>query len=326
MSLDIDDYIAKEVHACEYTLDDYTTEPARWCKGCGAHGALGAVQRMLRENNEAPENVITVSGIGCSSRFPHYLKTYGFHTLHGRALPVSVGVSLARPEMKLLTVMGDGDCFSIGGNHWLHTLRYNINATVIILDNEIYALTKKQASPTSRQGTMSNTSPRGSYLEPLNPLSIVLGVTNLSFVAQTASWLPGHMQATLDRAWKHKGLAFVRILQRCPVFMPDAFSGASAEFPAQFLEHCSGITPDKGILRNAPTVAHDPSDINAAQKIAANAHKDLEPLGLLYLNTEVPTYNEVRYSHVQQSDKFAKAELLNQYLDSYAIGNPNEEG
>lgn len=320
MTFAIDDFIEKEETCGSYELADYATETARWCKGCGGHGALGALQRMLRDNQEAPENVVCVSGIGCSSRFPHYLRAYGFHTLHGRALPVSVGVSLARPELKLLTVMGDGDCFSIGGNHWIHTLRYNINGMVMVLDNEIYALTKKQVSPTSRLGTVSNTSPRGSYLEPMNPLSIVLGITNISFVAQTASWLPGHMQATLDRAWKHKGLAFVRILQRCPVFMPKAFQGGSPDFPGKFLESIEGIPVDKGILRDAPVVAHDPRNINAAQSIAANAHMDREPLGLIYYNPEVPTYNEVRYSRVATVDRKAKAGLLAQYMDRYAVG------
>lgn len=320
MEFSLDEFIPKEDSCSTYELKDYTTEQARWCSGCGGHGALGALQRMLRDNQEAPENVVCVSGIGCSSRFPHYLRAYGFHTLHGRALPVSVGVSLARPDLKLLTVMGDGDCFSIGGNHWIHTLRYNINGMVLVLDNEIYALTKKQVSPTSRLGQHSNTSPRGSYLEPMNPLSISLGITNISFVAQTASWLPGHMQATLEKAWKHKGLAFVRILQRCPVFMPQAFAGGTSSFPGLFLESANGIPVDKGILRDAPVMAHDPSDLNAAQAIAAQAHVGKEPLGLLYYNPEVPTYNEIRYSKVAMVDREAKAKLLDKYLDRYTVG------
>ncbi len=319
MSLTIDDFVQKEESTCSYGMDDYTTEAARWCKGCGGHGALGALQRMLRDNQVHPEEVVCVSGIGCSSRFPHYLRAYGFHTLHGRALPVSVGVSLARPELKLLTVMGDGDCFSIGGNHWLHTLRYNINSMVMVLDNEIYALTKKQVSPTSRIGTVSNTSPRGSYLEPLNPLSVALGISNISFIAQTASWLPGHMQATLEKAWKHKGLAFVRILQRCPVFMPNAFQGGSVDFPGKFLESPEGIPVDKGILRDAPVVAHDPRNINAAQAVAANSHMEKEPLGLIYYNPEVPTYSDIRYSKVATVDRKAKAKLLDDYLTRYSV-------
>ncbi|HSQ41242.1 MAG TPA: thiamine pyrophosphate-dependent enzyme [Fibrobacteraceae bacterium] len=325
MTLPIEDFIPKEECCSTYGLDDYSTETARWCKGCGGHSVLGALQRMLRDHQEAPENLVCVSGIGCSSRFPHYLRAYGFHTLHGRALPVSVGVSLARPELKLLTIMGDGDCFSIGGNHWLHTLRYNINTMVVVLDNEIYALTKKQMSPTSRLGTITNTSPRGSYLEPMNPLSIALGVTNISFVAQTASWLPGHLQATLDKAWQHKGLAFVRVLQRCPVYMPGAFSSANADFPAMFLESPEGIPVDKGILREAPTVVHSPRDINAAQAIAARSLMDREPLGLIYYNPDVPTYTDVRYSRMAKVDRVAKAKLLDQYLDHYSVGTATGE-
>jgi 2-oxoglutarate ferredoxin oxidoreductase subunit beta len=154
----------------------------------------------------------------------------------------------------------------------------------------------------------------------MNPLSIVLGITNISFVAQTASWLPGHMQATLEKAWKHKGLAFVRILQRCPVFMPNAFQGGSPDFLGKFLESPEGIVADKGILKSAPVVAHDPRNLNAAQAIAAAAHKDREPLGLIYYNPEVPTYHEVRYGKVKPVDRKTKAELLERYFDRYTIG------
>jgi 2-oxoglutarate ferredoxin oxidoreductase subunit beta len=317
MGLTIDDFLEKEVTACDYNIEDYEKEVPRWCKGCGDHSALGGLQRMLRDNQEDPENVICVSGIGCSSRFPHYLKTYGFHTLHGRALPVTVGVSLARPEKKLLTVMGDGDCFSIGGNHWLHTLRYNINALVMVLDNEIYALTKKQSSPTSPQGNISNTTPRGAYLDALNPLSVVLGITNISFVAQTATWLPAHMEATFKLAWQHKGLAFVRVLQRCPIYMPSAFDGGGKEFPAKFLESKHGVPIEKGILKDAPVIQHDPFDINEAQAIAVKGKE--EPIGLIYYNPDVPTYNDIRYSYVTNVDRETKMKLLDNYLDRYTV-------
>ena len=127
-----------------HSLDDYESEKPRWCRGCGDHGVLVALQRVLSKNNLDPENVVSVSGIGCSSRLPHYLNTYGFHGIHGRALPIATGVRLSRPELPVIVTMGDGDCFSIGGNHWLHAIRYNINAVVLVLDNAVYALTKMQ--------------------------------------------------------------------------------------------------------------------------------------------------------------------------------------
>ena len=132
-----------------------------------------------------------VSGIGCSSRFPHYMKTYGFHGIHGRALPIAEGVKMARPDLNVFVNTGDGDCCSIGAAHWIHAIRYNMNLTVFLHDNQIYGLTKKQASPTSPIGTKSNTTPRGSYLEALNPLTVTLGVQNVSFVAQAVDWIPG---------------------------------------------------------------------------------------------------------------------------------------
>jgi 2-oxoglutarate ferredoxin oxidoreductase subunit beta len=156
-----------------HKLDDYEAELPRWCKGCGDHGVLAGLQRVLTKNNIDPENVVSVSGIGCSSRLPHYLKTYGFHGIHGRALPIATGVRLSRPDLSVVVIMGDGDCFSIGGNHWLHAIRYNINAVVLVLDNEIYALTKMQVSPTTPDGWRTNTTPKGTYLQPLNPLSAV---------------------------------------------------------------------------------------------------------------------------------------------------------
>lgn len=174
----------------EYTLDDYASEMPRWCKGCGDHGVLAALQRAMLKHRVKPENVVAVSGIGCSSRLPQYLRTYGFHGIHGRALPIATGVRLSRPDLKVVVTMGDGDCFSIGGNHWLHAIRYNLNAVVLVLDNGIYALTKMQVSPTTPTGWKTRTTPGGSYLQPLNPLSVVVGITNVSFLAQTANLAP----------------------------------------------------------------------------------------------------------------------------------------
>ncbi len=312
-----DELLESECEIKEYELEDYESNTPRWCKGCGDHGILSSVQRLLRDRQIAPENVVCVSGIGCSSRFPHYLKTYGFHSLHGRALTVATGVKLSRPDIHVLTVMGDGDCFSIGGNHWLHSIRYNTNMTVLVFDNEIYALTKMQASPTSRQGQYSNTSPRGAYLDSLNPLTVILGITNCSFLAQSATWLPGHMDATLQRAWDHKGLSFVRILQKCPVYMPKNFGETPGDYPAQFLSHTEGVPVDRGLLRTAPAVEHDPRDIHRAREIAQDSER--APFGLLYHNPELPSYEELRHGRVTRMAPQERLDALDRKLDTFAL-------
>ncbi|MGB5695044.1 MAG: thiamine pyrophosphate-dependent enzyme [Polyangiales bacterium] len=304
---------AAETHA----LSDYESEQPRWCKGCGDHGVLAALQRVLRKNNHEPENVVSVSGIGCSSRLPHYLKTYGFHGIHGRALPIATGVRLSRPEIPVIVIMGDGDCFSIGGNHWLHAIRYNINAVVLVLDNEVYALTKMQASPTTPDGWKTNTTPRGTYLHPLNPLSVVMGITNVSFVAQSATWLPAHLDETIEKAWNHHGLSFVRILQRCPVFMPKAFGEGGLNFPVVFLEHEDGIPVHPLLLKRGRAQAHDHRDIHEAQRVAVNV--DPAPMGLVYQNPDVPTYEEIRWQRKQRPDHETFLERLDVAMDRYTV-------
>ena len=315
-SLAIDEFVGSECQIQPHTLDDYEKETARWCKGCGDHGVLLAIQELLRDEQLDPENVVAVSGIGCSSRLPHYLRTYGFHGIHGRAFPVSIGVKLARPELKVLTVMGDGDCFSIGAGHWLHTVRYNPDILVTVLDNGVYALTKKQASPTSLKGAVTNTTPFGAYLRPLNPLSLIMGISNVSFLAQTATWYPAHMQATLELAWQHRGLSFVRILQRCPVYMPDLF-GVSGQMGMCFLESAEGIPVDRTLIRGAMVVPHDHRDLSAAQKVALM--EDPEPLGLIYRTTELPSYEDERYAHTEPTDNAALVAKLDKLLDRYAV-------
>ena len=292
-------------------LSDYESELPRWCKGCGDHGVLASVQRVLRDNNVDPEDVVAVSGIGCSSRLPHYLNTYGFHGIHGRALPIATGVRLARPELKVLVTMGDGDCFSIGGNHWLHALRYNFDAVVLILDNAVYALTKMQASPTTPDAWKTRTTPRGSYLPPLNPLSAMVGMTNASFIAQTATWLPLHLDQAIEKAWEHKGLSIVRILQRCPVFMPTAFGDGGQNFPVVFLENKEGIDIHPNLLKRGPAQPHDQYNLNEAQRVAATLEP--APMGLIYRNPELPTYDEIR---AQRRSKPLNHEAFIQRLDT----------
>lgn len=265
-----------------WVLDDYVGPTPRWCSGCGDHSVLGAVQRLARDEQFPPEQTVVVSGIGCSSRFPHYMKTYGFHGLHGRPLPVACGVRARRPELHLFVITGDGDCCAIGTAHWIHAIRYNMNMTVLLLDNNIYGLTKMQTSPTTPAGLKSNTHPFGSPLPPLNPLTVTLGITNASFVAQTIDWHPPHLYATIKAAHRHQGLSFVRVLQRCPHFTPEVFKMIQDD-PSRILllKDPKGIVLDDAAVRSFESqVDHDPANLSAARDFAARV--DVVPVGLLY--------------------------------------------
>ncbi len=276
-----------------FTMEDYAGAVARWCPGCGDHAILAAVERLLEAEQIPPEKTMFVSGIGCSSRFPHYLSTYGFHGIHGRALPVATGIKLRRPDLDVFVVMGDGDCCSIGAAHWVHATRYNTRLVALMLDNEIYGLTKNQTSPTTPLGHPSNTQPRGSYLRPLNPLTVTLGVTNASFVAQTADWIPAHLFATLRAAYRHRGFSFVRILQRCPQYTDSLFHEAVRRPELnQMLVHPDGITVPElgGIYTN--TERHDPRDLDRARALAEAS--DVFRFGLLYRNEQMPCYDDLR--------------------------------
>lgn len=300
----------------EYELSDYEGARARWCPGCGDHSILTAVQRLLTQEQLVPEQTVFVSGIGCSSRFPHYLKTYGFHGIHGRALPVATGIRLHRPDLTVFVVMGDGDCTSIGAAHWIHALRYNPDLVVLLLDNGIYGLTKLQTSPTTPQGFATNTQPRGTLLQPLDPIQVALGVTNASFVAQTAEWAPAHLFATLRAAYRHKGLSFVRILQRCPIYAGPVYQKLVSD-PANIalLVHDDGVVvPELGKLY-AHQVAHDPHDIHAARRIAAD--REHINLGLLFVDPSRPRYEEIR--RVAPRTAAERVTLLNAELDRYAV-------
>jgi len=299
-----------------YDIAEYEGPLARWCPGCGDHTILTAAQRLLELEQLRPEQTVFVSGIGCSSRFPHYMKTYGFHGIHGRALPLATGVKLARPDLDVFVVMGDGDCCSIGAGHWIHAIRYNVNMVVLLLDNNIYGLTKNQTSPTTPQGHPSNTQPRGSYLPALNPLTATLGVTNASFVAQTADWAPGHLLATLRAAFHHPGFSFVRILQRCPVFTPGIFQKAVQDpNETQMLVHENGIDDEATFAIYKNLVTHDPRDLDEARHLAEADGK--VRLGLYYCNPDHPRYEETRRRPVFTAEE--KIKVLEEELDRHAV-------
>ena len=292
-----------------HELEDYQSGVPRWCTGCGDNAILAAVQRLCRDEDLRPEKTVFVSGIGCSSRFPHYMKTYGFHGIHGRALPVAEGIKLARPDLDVFVNTGDGDCCSIGAGHWVHAVRYNMNMTVMLHDNQIYGLTKMQASPTSPQGLKSNTTPRGTYLEPIQPLAVTLGVQNVSFVAQAVDWIPELLYEILSAAYRHKGFSFVRILQRCPEWLPKLYEPFVHD-PQKVLV----LTHERGVPLS-PSLAkvysnqrpHDPSDLGAAREIATI--NEQIPVGILYHDPTVPCYEDLRRGGQLRSTSFIKKGL-----------------
>ena len=198
-----------------------TDQEVRWCPGCGDYAILKAVQRTMPEIGGTPENTVFISGIGCSSRFPYYMETYGFHTIHGRAPAVATGVKLANPDLDVWIITGDGDGLSIGGNHTMHLLRRNLDCQIMLFNNEIYGLTKGQYSPTSRVGTTSPSTPYGSVDRPATPCAFALG-SGARFVARGID-ISKHLPEVLKAAHAHRGAAFIEIFQNCIVYNKDVF-------------------------------------------------------------------------------------------------------
>ena len=299
-----------------FALSDYEGAAARWCPGCGDHSVLTAVERLLVAEQLRPEQTVFVSGIGCSSRFPHYLKTYGFHGIHGRALPVATGVKLHRPDLTVFVVMGDGDCTSIGAGHWVHALRYNVRMVALVLDNSIYGLTKNQTSPTTPQGHPSNTQPKGTFLPALDPIELALGVTNASFVAQTAEWVPAHLFATLRSAYRHDGLAFVRVLQRCPVYMPGLYQRALQNPDlTELLVHDDGVVVPELERTYRNRLPHDPRELARARELAMPG--DRIRLGVFYRDPSKVRYDVIRRVPVPSVPE--RLALLDTELDKHAV-------
>ena len=211
------------------TRKDYQSDQeVRWCPGCGDYSILAAVQLLFAELGLKRENQVFVSGIGCAARFPYYMDVYGLHSIHGRAPAVATGVALARPDLDVWVVSGDGDALSIGGNHLIHSLRRNVNLNILMFNNQIYGLTKGQYSPTSEVGKVTKSSPFGSLDTPFNPVSIALGA-EASFVARTHDLDRTHMMDMMRRAHEHRGAAFVEVYQNCNVFNDGAFGTITAK-------------------------------------------------------------------------------------------------
>ena len=205
------------------TGKDFTSDQeVRWCPGCGDYAVLKAVQGFLPDLGLRRENIVFVSGIGCSSRFPYYLDTYGMHSIHGRAPSIATGIATAREDLSVWVVTGDGDALSIGGNHLIHALRRNVNMTILLFNNRIYGLTKGQYSPTSEAGKITKSTPMGSLDHPFNPVSLALGAEG-GFVARTIDSDRKHLTSVLSAAAAHRGTSFVEIYQNCPIFNDGAF-------------------------------------------------------------------------------------------------------
>jgi 2-oxoglutarate ferredoxin oxidoreductase subunit beta len=207
--------------------DFKSDQEVRWCPGCGDYAILAAFQSFLPELEVPRENVVVISGIGCSSRLPYYVSSYGMHSIHGRAPAIATGLAASRPDLSVWVITGDGDALSIGGNHLIHALRRNVNIKILLFNNRIYGLTKGQYSPTSEQGKVTKSTPFGSLDHPFNPVSLALGA-EASFVARSVDSDRRHLQSVLRAAADHQGAAFIEIFQNCPIFNDDAFAPVKA--------------------------------------------------------------------------------------------------
>lgn len=245
-----------EAGEVKLTAKDFSSDQdVRWCPGCGDYSILAQVQRTFPDIiGIKKENIVWVSGIGCSSRFPYYMETYGIHGIHGRAPAIATGVKVARPDLSVWVATGDGDLLSIGGNHFIHACRKNIDLKIILFNNRIYGLTKGQYSPTSEKGKITKTTPFGSVDYPFNPISLALG-SAATFVSRSMDRDPKHMQKMLKRAADHKGTAFIEVLQNCVIYNDGAFDlytdKKSRDENSLYLEHDKpmvfGANKDKGI-------------------------------------------------------------------------------
>ena len=262
--------------------DFVTDQDVRWCPGCGDYAVLAAVQGFLPELGLARENIVFISGIGCSSRFPYYLNTYGIHSIHGRAPALATGLAVSRPDLSVWVISGDGDALSIGGNHLIHALRRNVNIKILLFNNRIYGLTKGQYSPTSEVGKITKSSPMGSLDQPFNPVSLALGA-EATFVARTLDSDRAHLTSVLRAAAKHKGAALIEIYQNCPIFNDGAYDvlkePATRDDAVIRLEHGQPIRfgPDgvHGVVRHAGGVRiADVAEVGEQQLLVHDTHAD----------------------------------------------------
>ena len=299
----------------------------RWCPGCGDYSILAQMKRMLPRLKIPQENVVFISGIGCSSRFPYYMNTFGIHSIHGRAPTLATGLKTTRPELQVFVITGDGDGLSIGGNHLLHAIRRNIDITIVLFNNRIYGLTKGQYSPTSAVGKITKSSPFGSLDYPLRPLSVAIGA-EASFVARSIDVNGKHLASVLERAALHKGTSFVEVYQNCVIFNNGTFSYGTDKKTKEnnilLLEHGKsmifGQNRDKGIRVNPATLYPEVVELgNGIKEEDLLVHNETapeptlayflsrftypefpEPIGV-FRAIERPTYDEMFNQQVQDA-------------------------
>jgi 2-oxoglutarate ferredoxin oxidoreductase subunit beta len=314
---------------------DYTSDQeVRWCPGCGDYAVLAAVQGFLPELHLKRENVVFISGIGCSSRFPYYLDTYGMHSIHGRAPSIATGLATSRPDLSVFVVTGDGDALSIGGNHLIHALRRNVNMTILLFNNRLDGLTKGQYSPTSEVGKVTKSTPAGSIDQPFNPVSLALGA-EASFVARTIDSDRKHLTAVLSAAAAHRGTSLVEIYQNCPIFNDGAFdaikgrdTAAEALIPLVHGEPIRfGVDGARGLVRSASggvavalvaevgedaLLVHDahdpdPSQAFAISRLTAADYLSRAPIGI-FRQVDRPTYDDEARAQVAAAAAAASGE------------------
>ncbi len=317
------------------TLKDFASDQeVRWCPGCGDYAILKTIQKLMPQLDRPRENQVFVSGIGCSSRFPYYMNTYGFHTIHGRAPAIATGVKLANPELDVWVITGDGDGFSIGGNHMMHAIRRNVDLQILLFNNEIYGLTKGQYSPTSQPGTRSPSSPEGSIDAPLAPCTLVLG-SGASFVARSIDTEAKHLSAVVAQSHAHQGTGFVEILQNCPIYNDGIFEQVkdkkvAANFKVE-VEHGApivfGTESDKAIRLDRQTLqlevvpvagneqdilVHDETNKTLAQLLAAMSGPDFPvAVGVLYREQKTSFVEDVTQRlTAARADSATLADLL----------------
>jgi len=326
-----------DVNTPTYTKKDFESDQAvRWCPGCGDYGILAQTQKTMPTFGRKKEDFVFVSGIGCSSRFPYYMNAYGFHTIHGRAPAVASGVKIANPDLSVWVITGDGDGLSIGGNHFMHALRRNMDLNILLFNNRIYGLTKGQYSPTSEVGKVTKATPFGSLDIPLNPPSLALGA-QATFVARTIDRWQAHLSQMLERSYHHDGGSLIEIYQNCNIFNDGAFEEYTSadKFenvievkhgePMVFAKGTKGIKLDgfKAVVVDMEKhslddlLVHDETNLDLAHIIANwTTHPVLpEPIGVLY-SVDKPTYNSEMVAQVDSAIKAKGAGKVQDLLNA----------
>lgn len=328
--------------AAPLTAKDFITDQeVRWCPGCGDYSILAQVQKVMPQIGIPRENIVIISGIGCSSRFPYYMNTYGMHSIHGRATAIASGLKATRPELSVWIVTGDGDSLSIGGNHTIHLLRRNFNVNVLLFNNQIYGLTKGQYSPTSEQDKVTKSTPLGSIDHPFNPLALAMGA-DASFLARSMDRDPKHLQQMLMRSNQHHGSSFLEIYQNCNIFNDGAFElftekgsrPAETLFVEQGKPLIFGAQQNKGIRLDGlkPIVVeigngfsaedlwiHDETDIYKAQTLVRMFDEPVQeshfprPFGVFYVNQR-PCYEDMLNMQLEEAIKSKGKGNLNKLL------------